>query len=494
MRIGKGSACRRLGTGLAALICLGAGAGAQAADASDPLAQFAQADDPEVQALVSEYGSIVAARPEAAPAWGDLGMAYEANGMMSEALACYEHALELEAEARPRALWRYRLAIVLRKVGDLERAAREMEQVAEVFAQTEAILVRHGEMLLELGQPVQAEAAYATALEVGRERALDEARRGVKGPRFHHAHVGLARVHLMLDEPAAALEQADQALALAPGAKDAQYTKGLALRLLGRLDDARLYLSLGQDAGSTYPSDPHVRKLQGLVRGFSRGMRTAENLLATGSPEDIAFALRILSALDRSHPKNAFILNLIGKAHSLAGALEDAEESYRASLAADPSSYDTHLLLAMTLINSGRLAEALVMAERAVELAPGLGRPHYVRGLIYLNQGDREDAALAALTRAQELGCREPEMYFALAQIHLRRGETEQGVRFARLARDRGPHSATFHLIYAQAAITTQAWDEALAAIEAAASIAPQDQRVDLMRRALAQARRAGGR
>src|SRR6185503_8917824 len=71
--------------------------------------------DPDIAALIGERIDRVAAARSNAKAWGELGIAGEANGLAGVAAKAYDTAIKLEP-ANPR--WWYRLALVKSRLGD----------------------------------------------------------------------------------------------------------------------------------------------------------------------------------------------------------------------------------------------------------------------------------------------------------------------------------------------------------------------------------------
>ncbi|MEX1050671.1 MAG: tetratricopeptide repeat protein, partial [Gemmatimonadales bacterium] len=77
------------------------------------------------------------------------------------------------------------------------------------------------------------------------------------------------------------------------------------------------------------------------------------------------------------------------------GDLVTAERAFTTALEGDPIHVKSLVNLARTLVDLGRPQEALVVAERAVTLEPGLADAHRLRGRAFAELGQEIDAIAA---------------------------------------------------------------------------------------------------
>ncbi len=95
---------------------------------------------------------------------------------------------------------------------------------------------------------------------------------------------------------------------------------------------------------------------------------------------------------------------------------KEAEEHLRRGLAADPDDAEAHALLALSLSELKRPADALREARLAIKLAPDVPYGHYVHATV-LAQQDREADAEAAIREAVRLDPDEADYHAMLAAI-----------------------------------------------------------------------------
>ena len=385
--------------------------------------------DPDVVEVLEEHLARVRADPDDGALQAELGLVYEANRMWHHAELCYANAAERLPDA---AEWRYRLAVAKRANGDLQGAIDVMLQVASEITRTPVIQARLGDMLLEAGRSDEAEAALQRGLDVSPPLPQGAM---FRGPLL----VLLARAKLRNGKAEKALELAQRAVELDPADATARYTLGSALQALGRAEEAESALRMGIGALKRFPPDPHDRKLIAYTAGYGRRMGNIELLLQGGNVEQ---AMHELEVMRERRPEDHFVLNLMARAKTMTGDTAGALELLEESAEVEPGAHQTQVEMAVVLINAGRLDEAVAAAERAAELAPTLGRPHYFRGLGLMLQGDTR-AALQAFLRAEELGCPEVALYGYIAQLYGNHNDPRSMHRYASLAVEKMPEEAT---------------------------------------------------
>lgn len=177
---------------------------------------------------------------------------------------------------------------------------------------------------------------------------------------------------------AAALVQYGQALALDPDETDALHLSGMALRALGRRDEALAFLDR---AIARKPSDAvfHANR--------------AATLLDLAQFIDAREAAACSASLDPGHAPGH--INLAAACAAL-GDDDAAESSYRRALALAPGSADARNNFANLLQRRGRVAEAIEHYEAAIAAAPDHQAAHSNYGTALYALHRAGDAALAA--------------------------------------------------------------------------------------------------
>ena len=140
--------------------------------------------------------------------------------------------------------------------------------------------------------------------------------------------------------------------------------------------------------------------------------------------------------------------------------MQMAERSARQALALDPKIGEAHAVLAQ--INSGRgnFLDAESGFFFAISLEPNEPTPHHWYSILLQKVG-RLDAALEQARRAYELDPSAPVHATNLANVWLMRGDDEQALRYAALARDLGSGSGGSEGVEATVALRRGQWDDA---------------------------------
>jgi tetratricopeptide (TPR) repeat protein len=146
-------------------------------------------------------------------------------------------------------------------------------------------------------------------------------------------------------------------------------------------------------------------------------------------------------------PADARAHDYLALAREGIGEADRAEEAYRAGLAVNQGAFFDPLLdynYGRFLLKQHRLEESLSHLDRAVGLAPRRRGVHYERGKLHLA---RKDYAAARRDAEQALALPDPaglvldvQVYYLLATVYARLGETDLARKYAELARTT-PHA-----------------------------------------------------
>ena len=454
-------ASTRLACALPALVVLSAGLALGQEDAASEPAPGPQIDvgppptientesmDPAVVELIEERIAAVKAAPGDVEKRRDLALAYESNTIKSLAEKTYDQVVEMEPDA---AQWRFRRGVVRFSNGDLDGALEDLGFAANAFKNTPVVQARYGDVLRMAGELEQSEAAWRQAIAAEASQAQP-----VKYPQ---SRAGLAQVLLDLEQPEDAETFAREAIGIDPSYRHAHFVLGLALRDLGKDDEANIELNIGTDSYPGFPPDPHQARLDEAARGYSRRMMIIENLAQSEAFEE---AQRRLGEVLAERPDDHMVLNLGARIALRIGDVQKAREYIDKSLELNPDEPSTHLEACLLELRQaegpsmqmGQIAQAqqmgqpitpaqidqvrqagLAPAEKAVEhalraarLAPLVGRHHFWLGMSQQilaplkadpqEQGQLRQAALNAMQQAARVGCVEPGFDMQIAQMY----------------------------------------------------------------------------
>lgn len=156
------------------------------------------------------------------------------------------------------------------------------------------------------------------------------------------------------------------------------------------------------------------------------------------------------------------------------GQYAEAENAYRAAIAAAPDFAYAHASLAAALCAMGRDAEADTACRVAIQLAPSSAIGHHNLGYVLSEQGRHEDAA-AAYAEAISLEPDDPAGYNALGDTLCELGRYAEAEQAYRQAISRDPGSAITHSCLGDVLFEMKRDAEAAAAYREAARLDPDD-------------------
>jgi tetratricopeptide (TPR) repeat protein len=239
----------------------------------------------------------------------ELARAYGAFARVCHAYELFDAAEPLYREASRRASddasWPHLLGYAYQQTGRLSEAAEQFERALRLDPLDHAAAVRLGQVLLGMNRLREARERFDALLETF--PAL--------------AQQGLGEIALREGRFSRALDHLRAALSRVPDATSLHYPIAMALRGLGRLDEARVQLEKRGTGGITV-GDPIVDALQPLVRG-------ARGLIARG--------------------KQAYD----------GGRYQEAADAFRSALVTAPDSMPARINLALALVRQGRDADAV---------------------------------------------------------------------------------------------------------------------------------------
>ena len=365
---------------------------------------------------------------ELAGAFGLLGQLYVLYDFPVPAAASLRNAESLDSED---ARWPYHLADLAANQGDHGAAADALDRVLSLDPNNTAALLRRGSALLEMDRIDDAETDYRRVLE--------------RDPSQAAARFGLGRISYARGEFETAIAFFEQALLHQPEGSVIHHHIALALRRLGRRDEATAHFEQNEHRNVLF-ADPLRERLEQLNvsaeahyfrgtsllrRGDARGALdsfllaleakpSARNHFSAGLAEielghKQAAEMRMRRALmlDENYREPHFNLALILADR---GDYEAAERHFRRAAEIDSSDFESSARRADALTRLGRTEEAIEVLNRVLQAEPNMPVVLLTLGAAYQAAGQMEQAS----ARLQEVLAAAPSAPRERAEAHYR--------------------------------------------------------------------------
>ena len=282
-------------------------------------------------------------------AFGHLGQLYLLHDFMAPAAAALRNAETLDPED-PR--WPYFLAIYHIFEGHLEEAVAALDRVLDLTPGDLAARVRRGDTLFDLDRIDDAEAEYRRILSLN--------------PNHSAAHFGLGRVEFQRGGLQSAIERFRTALRGQPEGSVVHHHVGLALRRLGRREEAADELNRNEHVRVAFP-DPLFASLQRLNVSREAYFKRGTQAMRSG---DLQEALLAFQGADEALPNDSITLFNLGMVLIELGDKARAEERMRSAIEFDQDYREPHFNLALILAERNDLRGAEHHFRRATEIDP----------------------------------------------------------------------------------------------------------------------------
>ncbi len=343
-----------------------------------------------------------------------LALIYEANDIWEEASKAWDHAITMskeQGEPVDLGVLVYHRALCLRQMGETEAAEELLSSAAQISPNLAAAHYEFARSQLEKGGLDVAEGRFKRA--------------SLLAPTSPDPIIGLAFVCLARDEFAAAEALARRALVIDSSLKRARYGLGLALRGLGRLEEAERELTLGLGAKGRKIVDPLSTRLATFKTGYQSKITRAVNMVSAGDP---AGAVRLLAPLLATHAEDEALLNNLAVAYTQIGAHEKAREVLLTLIAFKPESFPAYINLTAAELELGLNDEALKHGEAAVRYGPEIAKSRLVRARAYMRYR-RWNEAYSDLKRAVQIQAEDPLHHYLLGEVCQELSRHEEALR-----------------------------------------------------------------
>ncbi|MGE0260649.1 MAG: XrtA/PEP-CTERM system TPR-repeat protein PrsT [Alphaproteobacteria bacterium] len=328
-------------------------------------------------------------------------------------------------------------------LGESKKALGSVTEALKKNPRNPALLETAGNAQLALGESDNALSTFKNLVDIA--------------PDLASAHIGLAKAYLALftpDHPQwSAVNEAMQAVSLAPEDIDAKLVLARALALHGRFAQAT---DLIRELQRLKPRDAEVIEIAALIargQGLSSEASAAaaragavregtalrgEAELQSRRGEPDRAAKSLADWLD-AHPEDDETRKMLAEIWVNTGHLAKAHAEYRQLAEREPKNAGYQNNLAWVLTRLGRWQEALPHARSAVSLEPGSVEFLDTLGMILLQAGDSGEA-LSTLQAAWNKAADRPDIAFHYSQALAMAGRNDEALSvLRRILNDRDP-------------------------------------------------------
>jgi protein O-GlcNAc transferase len=331
--------------------------------------------------------------PQSAAIAMELGKALAANGQDEQAIAFFQHVLELDPGSTAAT---YQLALALQRSNKVQEAILLLKKVV-------AAELNNAEALTNLGMALcQAQLAKDAVPVLQRATTL--------APESVTAHQDLAAAYVQLSQFSDAVAELHQAMKLAPDLPQLHYNLGLALKLQ---DDAADAIPELQTAERLDPSAPEAPYLLGVL------------YMQTGRYEDAAREMNLSLKL---RPENGDGWAALGSVYDKLNKPAEATSVLREAIRQLPGQPDPHLTLAAVLTKQNQPVEAAAERKRAADLMRS--NMNRQRAEVATNAGNSQlrsgdvGGSITQFRDALSYDANYPEAHLGLADALDRQGKT----------------------------------------------------------------------
>ena len=301
-----------------------------------------------------------------AAAYGELGGLYQAHLVFPAAADCYHNAMQL---APDEFRWVYYAAWLADTDGRTRQALAHYEHARRLKPGYQAVMIRMGNVLLDLNELERAQAAYQEVVDTtGLEAA---------------ALYGLGQIALLQRDYDTAIAAFTRALEYDPAASRIHYPLAQALRASQRNDEAKAQLAMLGDQPPTF-RDPQIESLEALKVGsrihFLQAMKAIKR-------QDYAAASKAFAEGVDMEPDNVLARISYARTQYLTGDKNGARLALETALALQPDNALGLFLLGVLTEEQGDADKAADYYLRAIHNTPDHAGANFFLANQYYRQG-----------------------------------------------------------------------------------------------------------
>ena len=217
-----------------------------------------------------------------------------------------------------------------------------------------------------------------------------------------------------------------------PDYKPAYYLLGRAYSQVGRTEEADAALAMGLNAPTEFLSDPLTDRVQQYIVNVTGWLDLAGAYLNAGYTKEAA---GLLEETLRFHPSHVMLLNTLATAYLRTNRLDEAHRLLNRAKDIDQETFFTYLNLHQWALRGRNYEQALAFADEAITRAPDRDDTHLARAQSLMELG-RLTEALASADQARALDSQKAanhglsgEIAYRLKQYQVARGHLNQAVK-----------------------------------------------------------------
>jgi len=246
-----------------------------------------------------------------------------------------------------------------------------------------------------------------------------------------------------------------RALEIDPRRGETRFDLLTAYRMLGDNEQALVQLRLLENS---HPSDPRVTYIDALLASDRGDMNTAINGFRQALRQD---------------PTLFGAQQDLGLAYTRLGRWSDAIETFAELAKHQPDSIEVAYFYALSLFNTGRIAEAERETRRALRLDAGAAAAHTLLGIILASRGADVEAS-ESLSQAVAINPNSFDAHFYLGRVKYALGEFAAAAKSLRTASELNPKHAEARFFLGTALEAAGESDAALVEYQQLTQIDPQ--------------------
>jgi protein O-mannosyl-transferase len=156
------------------------------------------------------------------------------------------------------------------------------------------------------------------------------------------------------------------------------------------------------------------------------------------------------------------------------GRVDEAMVHFQQALQIRPGYAEARFNLGNALLQQGRVDEAMVYFQQALQIKPGYADAHFNLGVALVRKGNVDDA-MAHFQQALEIEPDDAEARLALGNALLQQGRVDEAMGYFRTAQQIEPDDAEAHLALGNALLQQGRMDEAIVHFQTALQIEPKN-------------------